>query len=167
MWRWIRIPAIALAFHSEGIAHMILDYPKPFGVPTLNNSPLDAPGKDFPCKQPTGVYDLTQMNYWTAGERQAVSFIGTAVHGGGSCQFSVTTGLQPTKSSQWKVIHSVIGGSPASAAGNLEAGHQADTFDFEFPRGMPSGRYTFAWTWFNWRGNREMYMNCALLDSRF
>jgi hypothetical protein len=155
------IPAVIVAFVSSGIAHMVLDRPKPFGTLTLNNSPLDETGADFPCKQRNGVYDVTEMNYWKAGERQSVSFSGTAVHGGGSCQFSVTTDLQPTKSSRWKVIHSVVGGCPASATGNLEPGQRADTFDFFVPGGMPSGKYTFAWTWFNRRGRREMYMNCA------
>jgi hypothetical protein len=31
------------------------------------------------------------------------------------------------------------------------------------PEDVPSGEYTFAWTWFNKVGNREMYMNCAPL----
>lgn len=143
---------------------MILENPVPYGQSTLNNSPLDDSGLDFPCKLRAGVYDLTQMNYWTAGEAQTVSFLGSAVHGGGSCQFSVTNDLQPTKASQWKVVHSVIGGCPASADGNLagsSTGHGAATFDVTLPKGLPSGRYTFAWTWFNREGDREMYMNCA------
>jgi hypothetical protein len=162
MWNRNIIPAVIVGFVTSGIAHMILDRPKPFGTLTLNNSPLDETGADFPCKQRNGVYDVTEMNYWKAGERQSVSFSGTTVHGGGSCQFSVTTDPQPTKSSRWKVIHSMVGGCPASAVGNLEAGRRADTFNFLVPEGMPSGKYTFAWTWFNRRGGRrEMYMNCA------
>jgi hypothetical protein len=150
-----------LALLSNGIAHMILSHPKPYGVLTLNNSPLNASGADFPCKQRSGVYDLTAMNHWKAGERQSVSFSGTAVHGGGSCQFSVTTDMNPTKSSRWKVIHSVVGGCPASADGNLVGDEHADTFEFSIPKDLPDGSYTFAWTWFNRRGPREMYMNCA------
>jgi hypothetical protein len=161
MWNRTIKPAVIVAFVSGGIAHMILDRPKPFGTLTLNNSPLDENGADFPCKQRNGVYDVTEMNYWKVGEQQSVSFNGSAVHGGGSCQFSVTADREPTESSRWKVIHSIVGGCPASAAGNLEAGQQADTFDFLVPADMPSGKYTFAWTWFNRRGRREMYMNCA------
>ncbi|OAL42630.1 hypothetical protein IQ07DRAFT_462881, partial [Pyrenochaeta sp. DS3sAY3a] len=145
-------------------AHLMLENPIPFGKPTLNNSPLDGSGLDFPCKLREGVYDLTQMNNWTAGEAQTIRFLGSAVHGGGSCQFSVTKDLHPTKASQWKVVHSVIGGCPASVGGNLPGGptsHGAATFDIVMPKGMPGGRYTFAWTWFNRQGNREMYMNCA------
>jgi hypothetical protein len=162
MWNRNIIPVVIVAFVSSGIAHMILARPKPFGTLTLNNSPLDETGADFPCKQRNGVYDVTEMNFWKAGERQSVSFEGTTVHGGGSCQFSVTTDPQPTKLSRWKVIHSIVGGCPASAAGNLEPGQRADTFNLLVPEGMPSGKYTFAWTWFNRRGGRrEMYMNCA------
>ncbi|KAF9730302.1 hypothetical protein PMIN01_12235 [Paraphaeosphaeria minitans] len=162
----IQIASLAFVFTvlSKSAAHMILEHPVPYGRSTLNNSPLDDSGLDFPCKLRVGVYDLTRMNYWTAGEAQTVSFLGSAVHAGGSCQFSVTNDLQPTKASQWKVVHSVIGGCPTSADGNLargSTGHGAATFDVTLPKGLPSGRYTFAWTWFNREGDREMYTNCA------
>jgi hypothetical protein len=152
---------VALALLSNAIAHMILSHPKPYGALTLNNSPLDASGADFPCKQRSGVYDLADMNYWKAGERQSVSFRGTAAHGGGSCQFSVTTDMHPTKSSRWKVIRSVVGGCPASTDGNLVGDEHAETFEILIPKDLPGANYTFAWTWFNRRGPREMYMNCA------
>jgi hypothetical protein len=158
------IYVLALATVRSCTAHMVLDKPKPYGSDTLNNSPLDSSGLDFPCKQREGVYDLTEMNYWAVGEVQTISFLGSAVHGGGSCQFSVTTDRQPTKASQWKVIHSVIGGCPASIQGNFitdSLSHESSSFDLVLPEGMPSGLYTFAWTWFNREGAREMYMNCA------
>jgi hypothetical protein len=143
---------------------MMLESPVPYGKLTLNNSPLDDTGSDFPCKQRAGVYDLTQMNYWTAGEPQTIRFLGSAVHGGGSCQFSVSEDLQPTKSSQWRVVQSVVGGCPADVEGNLPGGptdQGAATFEVVLPKEIPNGKYTFAWTWFNRQGNREMYMNCA------
>ena len=148
-------------------AHMMLDNPVPYGKSTLNNSPLEGTGLDFPCKLRRDAYDLTQMNYWTAGEAQTISFLGSAVHGGGSCQFSLTKDPQPTKSSKWKVIHSVIGGCPATVDGNLRedpAGRGSATFNVTIPKSIPDGRYTFAWTWFNRQGDREMYMNCAPLS---
>jgi hypothetical protein len=151
------------------LAHLMLESPVPYGKPTLNNSPLDSTGADFPCKLREGVYDVTQMNYWTAGEAQTIRFLGSAVHGGGSCQFSVSEDLQPTNSSRWKVVNSVIGGCPASVEGNLSGGPEsrvADTFDVVIPKELPSGRYSFAWTWFNRQGNREMYMNCAPITVR-
>lgn len=151
-----------LAVAASASAHMILEYPVPYGKDTLNSSPL-APG-DYPCKQRSGVYEVSEMNQWNAGETKTISFIGSAVHGGGSCQFSMTTDTEPTESSQWKVIHSVVGGCPSNATGNLEenaAGHGAATFPVTMPESMPDGRYTFAWSWLNKLGNREFYMNCA------
>lgn len=145
-------------------AHIVLQNPVPYGNSTLNNSPLQSSGLDFPCKLRAGVYELTQMNYWIAGEAQTVSFLGSATHGGGSCQFSVTEDLQPTKASKWKVLHSVVGGCPASVDGNLpenSAGQGLATFNVTLPSSIPNGNYTFAWTWFNRAGDREMYMNCA------
>jgi hypothetical protein len=152
------------AILSSSVAHMILENPVPYGKLTLNNSPLENAGSDFPCKLRAGVYDLTQMNYWTAGEPQTIRLLGSAVHGGGSCQFSVSEDLQPTKSSQWKVVLSVIGGCPANVEGNLPGGptdQGAATFEVVLPKKIPNGKYTFAWTWFNRQGIREMYMNCA------
>lgn len=151
-----------LALAASASAHMILEYPVPYGKATLNSSPL-APG-DYPCKQRSGVYEVSEMNQWNAGETKTISFIGSAVHGGGSCQFSMTTDAEPTEQSQWKVIHSVVGGCPSNVTGNLEEnpnGHGAATFPVTMPENMPDGRYTFAWSWLNKVGNREFYMNCA------
>ncbi|RYN63910.1 hypothetical protein AA0119_g12476 [Alternaria tenuissima] len=160
---------LACAMFASTLAHVMLESPVPYGRPTLNNSPLDGTGSDFPCKLRPGVYDVTQMNYWTAGEAQTIRFVGSAVHGGGSCQFSVSEDMQPTKSSRWKVVYSVVGGCPASVEGNLQGGpasRVADTFEVVLPKELPSGEYTFAWTWFNRQGNREMYMNCAPITVR-
>jgi hypothetical protein len=158
------IAAAILAFSSVASAHMILENPKPFGNP--NSSPLEADGSNFPCKF-DGTYGatVTSMNNWEAGSTQSISFTGSAVHGGGSCQFSFTTDKVPTKDSVWKVIHSVIGGCPkAGEPGNLPAdpnGKGADKFPVTVPKDTPNGQLTFAWSWFNKQGNREMYMQCA------
>ncbi|KAF1834094.1 hypothetical protein BDW02DRAFT_499108 [Decorospora gaudefroyi] len=151
--------AFLLALAASATAHMKLDYPVPYGNSTLNNSPLEV--ADFPCKQRPGVYDITVMNQWNAGETKDISFIGSAVHGGGSCQFSLTTDPQPSEKSQWKVIHSIVGGCPANVEGNLVEGQQPGTFPVQMPSNIPDGQYTFAWTWLNKIGNREFYMNCA------
>ena len=153
---------LLMALAASASAHMRMKHPKPYGFDTLNNSPL-APA-DFPCKQRPGVYDVTEMNQWNAGETQEVSFLGSAVHGGGSCQFSITTDQEPSLSSQWKVIQSVVGGCPSNASANLPDapdGTGAATFPVKMPEDIPDGRYTFAWTWINKVGNREFYMNCA------
>jgi hypothetical protein len=162
---------IFLAIAATASAHMTMMNPEPFNNATLTSSPLTP--ADFPCKQRTGVYDIKNMNQWDAGTTQDIYFKGTAVHGGGSCQFSITTDAEPTEKSQWKVIQSVIGGCPANnPSGNFaEAADPTNSkdpmnlksahFPVTMPKDMPDGRYTFAWTWFNQMGNREFYMNCA------
>ncbi|KAF4449786.1 hypothetical protein F53441_6981 [Fusarium austroafricanum] len=146
---------------SLASAHMIMSNPKPYGNPT--NAPLDASGSDFPCKGLTN--DGSSDNVYKQGSTQELSFTGQAVHGGGSCQISLTTDKNPTKNSVWKVIKSIEGGCPSrTATGNLgdnAAAPNPDKYDFTIPKELAAGDYTLAWTWFNHVGNREMYMNCA------
>ncbi|KAL7918588.1 hypothetical protein ACQKWADRAFT_303703 [Trichoderma austrokoningii] len=149
-------------------AHMKISSPVPYGASDLNNSPLDAAGADFPCKQRPTVYDLEgASNVYAQGSTQKLAFIGTAVHGGGSCQISVTTDARPDKNSVWKVIKSIEGGCPAkdqtANMGNDAGAVDPYTYDYTIPKELQSGNYTLAWTWFNKVGNREMYMNCAPL----
>lgn len=162
-------PTILLALAASASAHMIMTNPVPFGVATLNNSPLEP--ADFPCKQRNGVYAVDTRTPWNAGETQVISFEGSAAHGGGSCQFSITDDLEPTKESQWKVIQSVVGNCPTSLEGNVadttkgvpaeKNTNDLNTFPVTMPSNIPNGQYTFAWTWMNKVGNREFYMNCA------
>ncbi|GKT99013.1 spore coat protein sp96 precursor [Fusarium langsethiae] len=146
---------------SFASAHMLMANPKPYGSPS--NAPLEANGSDFPCKGQ--VNDGASTNTYKAGSTQQLSFIGSAVHGGGSCQVSLTTDKNPTKDSVWKVIHSIEGGCPAkNQAGNYPENASAenpDKYDFKIPEELAAGDYVLAWTWFNHVGNREMYMNCA------
>ncbi|EED17859.1 conserved hypothetical protein [Talaromyces stipitatus ATCC 10500] len=147
--------------------HMKMSSPQPFGQDSLNNSPLAADGSDFPCKLRGDTYSFTPAtlaaNTYHVGDSPELSLVGGATHGGGSCQISLTTDLEPTKNSKWMVIHSIEGGCPVNAAGNI--GNDANAPDptkFHFPiPDIAPGRYTLAWTWFNRIGNREMYMNCA------
>ncbi|KAF4584473.1 Chitin-binding, domain 3 [Ophiocordyceps camponoti-floridani] len=161
------VQALALAgLAASASAHILISNPVPYGKDSLNNSPLLADGSDFPCKQRTGVYDTAgASNVYKQGSTQQLEFRGSAVHGGGSCQVSLTTDLKPTKNSVWKVIKSIEGGCPAkNQGGNMGGGAGADTpfkYDFTIPSELASGNYTLAWTWFNKIGNREMYMNCA------
>jgi hypothetical protein len=104
------------------------------------------------------------MNEWSVGSAQILNFTGTAVHGGGSCQLSVTADKIPSPASVWKVIHSIEGGCPSSAGANLKEDDSEggpSQFPFTVPKELPNGEMTVAWTWFNKVGNREMYMNCA------
>jgi len=140
---------------------MILLTPPPYGTP--NSSPLDAQGANFPCKATSSSGGpVTNM---AIGQQQTLTFKGSAVHGGGSCQVSLTTDNPATKNSKWIVIHSIVGGCPAKGvAGNLPEnaqGSDAGKYDYAIPQGVAPGAYTLAWTWFNKVGNREMYMNCA------
>lgn len=146
-------------------AHMIMRSPVPYGKSTLSNSPLAADGSDFPCKQRSGVYDLEGAeNIMAVGEPQYLSFYGSATHGGGSCQVSLTTDLQPTKDTKWMVINSIEGGCPTNTSGNIDGGAtgtEAAVFQYTIPEGISPGQYTIAWSWINKVGNREFYMNCG------
>jgi hypothetical protein len=142
-------------------AHMIMANPKPFAG--VSQSPLLETGTNFPCQMPD--YGSTSASPMAKGTPQELSFIGQAVHGGGSCQVSITYDTAPTKDSVWKVIHSIQGGCPAkNQEGNM--GNSATTADpfvygFTIPDDIPTGNATLAWTWLNRVGNREYYMNCA------
>ncbi|KAF8847900.1 hypothetical protein BDZ45DRAFT_306588 [Acephala macrosclerotiorum] len=155
-----------LGLATLGRSHMIMNTPVPYGKSTLNNSPLLADGSDFPCKQRTGVYDAEgASNSMALGSTQSLAFTGSATHGGGSCQVSITYDQAPTTSSTWKVIHSIEGGCPikgvAGNNGDSASAVDPDTYSFTIPTSLPTGNATLAWTWFNKIGNREMYMNCA------
>lgn len=148
-------------------AHMIMAQPVPFGAP--DSKPLAPDGSDFPCKIGT-PFGVNTMNNWSVGSMQKIAFVekgevGTAVHGGGSCQVSVTLDKTPTKDSKFKVIHSFEGGCPQPPAngGNYDQGGgiYPPALQFKVPDEVPNGEYTMAWSWENHTGNREFYMNCA------
>jgi hypothetical protein len=154
--------AAILAMATATSAHMTMQSPVPYG-PKPNNSPLMADGSDFPCKVgPGGSYAVTTMNEWTVGADVTLTYdFGTATHGGGSCQISVTKDKSPTPQSVWKVIHSLEGGCVTTDPGNNGA---INTIPFKVPAELPEGELTMAWTWFNKVGNRELYMNCAPIN---
>jgi hypothetical protein len=142
----------ALSLLMNGVyGHISMASPKPYGKP--DTSPLSPSGANFPCKTDNG-FGFSSSTHMLVGESQTISFAGTAVHNGGSCQLSLTKGYSPTASSDFKVIMSIEGGCPGLNG-------QTSTFDFKIPEEVPNGNYTFGWTWFNNIGNREIYMNCA------
>ena len=149
---------VAMLGASVTQAHMIMTNPVPYSKGSLNNSPLAADGSDFPCKLRADTFTVTKENIMKIGEPQTMTFEGSATHGGGSCQLSVTSDRKPTKDSEWKVIKSFEGGCPANVDGN-ESSNDNSKFEFAIPEGIEAGKYTIAWTWFNRIGNREMYMN--------
>ncbi|KAI5236982.1 hypothetical protein E4T42_09293 [Aureobasidium subglaciale] len=173
-----------LALLASSNAHVVMNTPTPYGFSTLQTSPLNGEGYNFPCQSGSraNAFDGTGVsNPMRVGEDNDLKFTGSAVHGGGSCQLSVTYDYPPpADKSKWKVVHSFIGSCPVHAEGNIaEAGVDADgrptgaqctgdnqseclkDFKFQIPEGMKNGNATLAWTWFNKIGNREMYMNCA------
>jgi hypothetical protein len=135
-------------------AHMIMQSPVPFSVDTVDSGPLN--DQQWPCKHNLG-YTVSKINTMAVGQKQTLEFKGSAVHGGGSCQLSVTTDTEPTAKSVFKVIQSMEGACPGV--------DQAEKFDFELPASIPNGKATFAWTWFaKLSGGPEMYMNCAPIE---
>jgi hypothetical protein len=159
-------------------AHMQMKSPVPFpsqgkSDPAQNgavNGPLAADGSNFPCKYSgPDTYSGGQVNSYPLGSTQTLQTIGSAVHGGGSCQISITYDTAPTKDSVWKVIHSIEGGCPSRGqSGNLPANsatfENPDTYEFTVPDNIPTGKGTIAWTWLNRIGNREFYMNCGAIE---
>lgn len=161
---------IVTGLASAASAHILMTNPVPYNAASLDNSPLEPDGSNFPCKVVAGGgYEAGgASNVYAQGSTQQLEFQGTAVHGGGSCQVSVTTDLEPDTNSVWKVIKSIEGGCPAKdQEGNLpgdNAGAKVPySYDFTIPDELSAGNYTIAWTWNNKIGNREMYMNCAPL----
>ncbi|KAI2956396.1 CAZyme family AA11 [Aspergillus niger] len=142
------------SFITYTAAHIQMSDPLPIRSPLNTNSsikdysytsPLSATGSDFPCKGYAGD-PFDSVAEYTAGQEYAITLAGTATHGGGSCQISLSYDMGET----FRVIHSILGHCP-------EPLH----YSFRIPEDAPHGPALLAWTWFNKIGNREMYMNCA------
>ncbi|KAL1878140.1 hypothetical protein VTK73DRAFT_8020 [Phialemonium thermophilum] len=164
---------------------MVINKPVPFNFLHGNMvqvNPLDGEAYPFPCQ---GRWDYVEaVTPVVAGTTTLVNFTGGAQHGGGSCQFAITYDWPPPiDKRRWKTIYTIIGGCPVSSnsgnlpslgqqpqyAGREDADHCGNDggdfcirqFDVPIPKNLRNGNATFAWTWFNNMGNREMYMNCA------
>ena len=142
------------------LCHVQMTWPAPlrskYNPSTPNNlidysiaSPLSASGSNFPCKGYQNDPDQLPAAHYTAGSTYNVTLAGEATHGGGSCQLS----LSYDKGQTFRVIKSMIGGCPKTL-----------TYDFTVPSYAPSGEALFAWTWQNKVGNREFYMDCAVVQ---
>ena len=156
---------IAMSFRSAFVAaaallatvdsHIIMESPVPYSVDKIDSSPISA--SQFPCKSQNG-FTVSTMNNMAVGQQQTIKFKGTAVHGGGSCQLSVTMDTNPTENSVFKVIKSIEGGCPGVDGTTNE-------YNFALPASIPNGKATFAWTWFSkMSGAPELYMNCAPIE---
>lgn len=86
-----------------------------------------------------------------------MTFDGSASHGGGSCQLSVTLDRQPTANSTFKTIASWIGGCPID-----DSDGGTHPWNYTIPSEVPNGKATLAWSWVSkLSGQPEYYMNCA------
>lgn len=146
-------------------AHLSLKSPPPLGSRHNPYSPtrdwsLTSPLKDaasFPCKQYHKLDSYgagRSVAVWPAGSTQKFTLEGSAWHGGGSCQLS----LSYDGGRRWKVIKSFIAGCPT---GPPDESPQYASATFTVPAEARPGEALFAWTWFNRVGSREMYMSCA------
>ncbi|KAL1297554.1 hypothetical protein AAFC00_006122 [Neodothiora populina] len=146
-----------LSLAPQALAHMEMSWPYPLhskydpannyqNIDYSMTSPLVADGSNFPCKGYQNDRPINNVATWTAGTTYNMTLAGSAVHGGGSCQLS----LSYDNGATFRVIQSMIGGCPL-----------VDKYDFTLPSYVPNGQALFAWTWQNLQGNREFYMNCA------
>ena len=136
---------VALALLSVANAHMKMSSPVPFNVANLDNSPLKADGSDYPCKASPdnpSSYSISAVNHLPAGEPLLMSWDGSAVHGGGTCEISISMDKEPTKDSVFKVIQVFQGAScPSPTGGGVT---------FNIPKDMPNAaNATLAWSWHN------------------
>jgi hypothetical protein len=147
------VVATLLFFVGAVSGHIRMTQPIPYGTP--DTSPLKASGSDYPCKlQQVDGFNASTVTDLQVGSTFHVAFYGTAVHNGGSCQFSLTKDRQPSAKSSFKTIYSILGGCPGLNG-------QTTTYDIPVPSEVPSGDYSLSWSWYNNIGNRELYMNCA------
>ncbi|KAH6650480.1 hypothetical protein F5144DRAFT_625505 [Chaetomium tenue] len=171
--------------------HMVMNSPAPYNLdiqPLLQVDPISGGLYPYPCHNRYGFTHRTPVE---AGGATLVHFTGGSQHGGGSCQFSITydepiNGEDWNKSASFKTIYSIIGGCPAVftdeshnlATVAVDANNRQDSkhcgndsgidcirqFMIPIPKFLKNGPATFAWTWFNKLGNKEMYMNCAPIE---
>ncbi|KAF2017098.1 lytic polysaccharide monooxygenase, partial [Aaosphaeria arxii CBS 175.79] len=147
-------------FLSGALSHMQMKEPSPLRDPHSNRkdepkdwnilTPLKSDGSDFACKGYQYNTPLTSVAEYEAGETYQLTTMGHATHGGGSCQIS----LSCDNGSNFKVLKSMMGGCPDPDR----------EYDFTIPEYAETAQCLLAWTWFNRIGNREMYMNCAVVD---
>ena len=134
-------------------AHMQMSSPYPIRSPLNPNgdeskkdysytSPLDASGSNFPCKGYQTDAFVSVATY-TAGSEYGMSLSGSATHGGGSCQLSLSYDGGET----FQAFQSWMGGCPD---------HGQLTMDFTMPADAPSGQAILAWTWINHSAETSM-----------
>lgn len=137
-------PILLFLLPALAAAHMTLSYPIPLNHPKNPfttgggdydyRSPLAQNGSNYPCKgyqKLLGTPPGSSVASWEAGSSQSFAVSGTAMHGGGSCQASISEDGGQT----FKVLKSYIGNCPVP-----------DTpFPFVVPQEAKAGSAVFAW----------------------
>lgn len=95
------------------------------------------PCKGFPVGPPTTTYNSNSIT---------VKLEGTAIHGGGHCQFGISY-----DNKNFIVLKTVLNSCLLDSM----------SYTFKLPNNAPGGNLTVFWTWINRIGNREYYMECA------
>eukprot|EP00834_Sanchytrium_tribonematis_P004912 NODE_267_length_11298_cov_1.167872.p7 type:complete len:235 gc:universal NODE_267_length_11298_cov_1.167872:6273-5569(-) len=122
------------------LAHMRMSVPATRGF-NYDTAPISS--DQFPCKGLAPV-DPTPIK---AGSTIESHIHGTANHGGGICQWS----LSYDEGETFVVIHTIDTGCPAPEA----------DYQLPIPLNIPNGKSILLWSWMNEIGNREFYANCA------
>lgn len=115
------------ALLGAGSGHMIMISPTPYNTilprPDPQTWPLGHASLPIPCQMGGQAGDLVirAITPVSVGSLTLVQFSGSAVHEDGSCQFSINYGNPTSRdTNDWHVIYTLIGGYPASSAGNLD-----------------------------------------------
>lgn len=156
------LAAAILGMAGLASAHMEMKNPPPFrskfnshttDIDYSMTNPLSRDGSDFPCKgyhKLMGTPQGVSVANWSPGQALSMTVTGGTPHNGGSCQAS----LSYDRGITWTAIHTYYGNCPVVGD---------SSYTFTLPNDTPAGEALFAWTWFNQIGNREMYMNCAVV----
>ncbi|KAM0708081.1 hypothetical protein Q7P35_004730 [Cladosporium inversicolor] len=176
-----RMAVMATSFMCMANAHMYISEPQPLPGNAIKD-PLDPSGSNFPChgaSLPSSGGQSISAGSTFPLKLELGGGANTAVHGGGSCQLSITYETDPVKAKDpknWHVIYSIEGGCPSNTAANLdsvggavacqtnEQGDCVHSWDIPMPKGVNPGNAVLAWTWQNTLGNREFYMGCSAVS---
>lgn len=104
-------------------------------------APINA-GYSYPCKGYAKGPSTTTIN----GNIINIQLEGSAIHGGGHCQFGITT-----NDNDFLVLNTIIRNCLLSGM----------SYSIQLPNDFPNTEITVFWTWVNAIGNREYYMDCA------
>jgi cell division septation protein DedD len=122
------------------------DYAKKGDVDYDLNAPLGSVGEmrlPYPCGPKKGPVSAT----FKAGQTVNWKLDGDTDHNGGHCEVSLSYDDKTFVS-----IQTILGTCMKNGVRDYQV---------TIPANAPAGPATFAWTWVNWEGNREYYMNCA------